>query len=157
MKLRLLCVGRPADGWQRSGIADYSARIARYLPFETVELKEEKGDPASDLERIRSREGSRLLEKVPANAYVIVLDERGQQRSSEQLADLLESHMLHGTGELVLVIGGAYGLSESVRRRAQLQLALSAMTLPHQLARLMLCEQLYRALTIVRREPYHNR
>lgn len=158
MKLRLLCVGRLADGWQRSGVADYSGRIGRYLPFETLELKEEKGAPGTgDVERIRSREGERLLEKISGNAFVVVLDERGVSRTSEQLAGLLEEHMLRGTGEVLLVIGGAYGLSEAVRRRAQLLLSLSALTLPHQLARLLLCEQLYRALTIIRHEPYHNR
>lgn len=158
MKLRLLCVGRLADGWQRAGVADYSARIGRYLPFDTLELKEERGDPSGgDLERLRQREGERLLEKIPPAAFVVVLDERGVARTSEQLAQLLETHMLHGTGEVVLVIGGAYGLSEAVRRRAQLLLSLSALTLPHQLARLVLCEQLYRALTIIRHEPYHNR
>ena len=158
MKLRLLCVGRLADGWPRGAVADYAGRIARYLPFEALEHKEEKGDPGGgDRERIRSREGERLLEKIPPAAFVIVLDERGTPRTSEQLADLLERHMLDGTGEVVLVIGGAYGLSEAVRRRAGLLLSLSALTLPHQLARLLLCEQLYRAFTIIRHEPYHNR
>lgn len=153
MKLKLVCVGRLGEAWLREGVADYSARIARYLPFETIELKEEQGDPRRRLEE----EGRRILARIATAAFVIVLDERGRQLPSEGVAELLEKHMVGGTAEVTLVIGGAYGLSDAVRQRADLLLSLSALTLPHQLARLLLTEQLYRGLTIIRHEPYHNR
>ena len=156
MKLRLLCVGRLATRWLQEGVADYEARIARYLPFTTVELKEEKAGKG-ETARAREGEGRRLLEKIPPQAFVVVLDERGAGLPSERFSEFLGRHMLTATPEVVLVIGGAYGLSEAVRQRADLLLSLSAMTLPHQLARLVLVEQLYRALTILRNEPYHNR
>lgn len=157
MKLRLVCVGKPSGDWLPRGVADYEARIGRYLPYAATELKEEKGNPAKgDIPRIREREGERILEKLPAGAFVVVLDERGAPRTSEQLSELLARQMLAGN-DLVLVIGGAYGLSDAVRQRADLVLSLSALTLTHQMARLLLCEQLYRALTILRNEPYHNR
>lgn len=157
MKLRLLCVGRLATRWLQDGVADYDERIARYLPFSTLELKEEKGAGKGETERIKDGEGRRLLEKIPAQAFVVVLDEHGGSLDSERFSELIGRHMLAGTPEVVLVIGGAYGLSKAVRERADLLLSLSAMTLPHQLARLVLVEQLYRALTILRHEPYHNR
>lgn len=153
MKLKLVCVGRLGEAWLRDGVADYCARIARYLPFETVELKEEQGDPRRRLEE----EGRRILARIAPTAFTLILDERGRQLSSEGLAELLERHMVDGTQEVALVIGGAYGLSDAVRQRGDMVLSLSTMTLPHQLARLLLSEQLYRALTIIRHEPYHNR
>lgn len=153
MKLKLVCVGRLGEAWLRDGVADYSSRIARYLPFETVELKEEPGDMRKRLEE----EGRRILARVTDAAFTIVLDQRGRQCTSEGVAELLEKHMVDGTQEVVLVIGGAYGLSDAVRQRGNLILSLSSLTLPHQLARLLLVEQLYRGLTIIRHEPYHNR
>lgn len=156
MKLRLLCVGRITEDWLRAGIEEYAGRLRRYLPLTVVELKEEKGGRQADPAWIRSREGERLLEKLPPRGAVIVLDERGERLSSEALADRIERHMVGGTAELTFVIGGAYGLSEAVKARGDLLLSLSPMTLTHRMARLLLLEQLYRGLTIVRREPYHN-
>lgn len=143
-----------SESYLREGVDDFSTRIGRYLPLSTVELKEEKG---GDPRRLREREGERLLERIPPQSFVIVLDERGKTFGSEEVATLLERHMVQGTGEIVLVLGGPYGLDESVRKRADLLLALSPMTFTHQMARLIVLEQLYRALTIVRNEPYHNR
>ena len=156
MKLRLICVGKPAS-FHRAAIDEYGKRIGRYLPLETIELKEEKGGRKPDPDYIRSREGERILERIAPRSFVIVLDERGQALSSEGVAELLNTHMVEGTSELALIIGGAYGLSPEVKRQGDLRLSLSAMTLPHQLARMLLLEQLYRGLTILRNEPYHNR
>jgi 23S rRNA (pseudouridine1915-N3)-methyltransferase len=156
MKLCLLCVGRLSQSYLGEGAADYAARVQRYQPLRVLELKEEKGgkgDPAY----VREREGRRILEKIPAGSFVVVLDERGRSLSSEQLAGLLEQHMLQGTPQWTLIIGGAWGLSEQVRQRADLLLSLSKLTLTHQMARVLLLEQLYRGFTIVRNEPYHNR
>ncbi|WP_303720449.1 23S rRNA (pseudouridine(1915)-N(3))-methyltransferase RlmH [Malonomonas rubra] len=157
MKLRLVCVGKLAVSWQREAAADYAERLQRYFPLEIVELKEEKGGRRGDVPNLLKREGERILEKVPLRSYLIVLDERGRSVGSEQLAERLESEMLHGGRDWCLVIGGPYGLDPEVRQRADLLLSLSKMTFTHQMARLFLLEQLYRSCTILRNEPYHNR
>ena len=157
MKLRLLCVGRLSESL-RGAADDYAARIARYLPLAVEELKEEKGGgKKADPRFICEREGERILQRIPPDAFTVVLDEHGRTLSSEEVAAQLELHMVQGTGELVFVIGGAYGLSEAVKARANLLLSLSSMTFTHQMARLFLLEQIYRGLTILRNEPYHNR
>jgi len=157
VKLRLLCVGKLSLSFLRDGVDEYTTRLRRYLPFEVVELREAKGGKKADPEFNRSRESEEILARLPAGAFVVVLDERGRTMGSEQLAQLVERHMAGGTPEIAWVIGGAYGTSEELRRRADLVLSLSAMTFTHQQARLLLTEQLYRALTIIRNEPYHNR
>jgi 23S rRNA (pseudouridine1915-N3)-methyltransferase len=155
VKLRLVCVGKLAETWQQSAAADYAARLQRYFPFEAVELKEEKGKGSP--KEILKREGARILEKVPEQSLLIVLDEQGRQFTSEQLAERLSAEMLHGGRDWCLVIGGPYGLSPAIRERADLLLSLSKMTFTHQMARIFLLEQLYRGCTIIRNEPYHNR
>jgi len=158
VKLRLVCVGKVAEPSLRAGVEEFAARIGRYLPLMVVELKEEKGGgKKGDPRYLREREGERILEKVPAGAYVVVLDERGDAFTSEEFSALLGRHMVQGTPEMTLIIGGPYGLSEAVRRRADLLLSLSSMTFTHQMARFFLLEQIYRGLTILRNEPYHNR
>jgi 23S rRNA (pseudouridine1915-N3)-methyltransferase len=155
VKLRLVCVGKLAEKWQQIAAADYAARLHRYFPFETVELKEEKGKGSP--KEISKREGERILEKVPDQSLLVVLDEQGRQCSSEQLAERLSAEMLHGGRDWCFVVGGPYGVSPAVRERANLVLSLSKMTFTHQMARIFLLEQLYRACTILRNEPYHNR
>jgi 23S rRNA (pseudouridine1915-N3)-methyltransferase len=158
VKLRLLCVGKMGEPFLKAGVAEYAGRIQRYFPLSTVELKEEQGGGREAEQRLlREREGERLLAKIPPQAFTIVLDEGGQTLDSQGLASLLEKQMLHGTQELLWLIGGPYGLSEAVKGRADLLLSLSRFTFTHQMARLFLLEQIYRALTIIRNEPYHNR
>ncbi len=156
MKFRLVCVGRLSEPWLRQGADEYLKRLQRHYSVEIVELKEEQGQQ-KDIPGLLKREGARILERIPAAAQVIVLDERGKQRGSEELAALLQEEMLHGGRDWCLVIGGPYGLDPAVRKRADLLLSLSKMTLTHQMARVMLLEQLYRSGTIIRNEPYHNR
>lgn len=158
MKLRLLCVGKISASYLQEGVNDYAARIKRYLPLTTVELKEEKGggkkvDPAF----IRDKEGERIIEKIPADSFAIILDERGTCLTSQRFAERLDRHMVQGTREVTLIIGGAYGLSSTVKKRGDFLLSLSPLTFTHQMARLILLEQVYRGLTILRNEPYHNR
>lgn len=158
MKLRLVCVGKISESYLREGIDEFAGRIVRYLPFAVTELKEEKGGGKNaDPRHLREQEGARILAKIPATSFVVVLDERGETLTSEGVANLLERHMVQGTPEMTLAIGGPYGLSDAVRRRADLLLSLSPMTFTHQMVRLFLLEQIYRGLTIVRGEPYHNR
>ncbi|MDW7643942.1 MAG: 23S rRNA (pseudouridine(1915)-N(3))-methyltransferase RlmH [Desulfuromonadales bacterium] len=157
MKLHLVCVGRLSESYLRDAAEDFSRRVQRYLPLTVTELKEEKGGKKADPGFFREREGERLLARIPDEAFVIALDEKGKMRSSEELADFLGQHMVQGTGELAFVIGGAYGLSDAVRQRANLVLSLSPLTFTHQMARVILLEQIYRGMTILRNEPYHNR
>ena len=157
MKLKLICVGKLAAAWQRTAADDYAGRIGRYFPFDIVELKEEKGGRKGDTAELIRREGVRILEKVPPQAYLIVLDERGKNLTSEELAECLAAEMLHSGRDWCLVVGGPYGLDPAVRKQADLILALSKMTLTHQLARILLLEQIYRSCTIIKNEPYHNR
>ncbi len=157
MKLRLLCIGKLAETWQQTAADDYAGRITRHFPFDIVEMKEEKGGRKGDTASLLKREGQRLLEKVPPQAFLVVLDERGRNLSSEKLAGLLADEMVHGGRDWCLVIGGPYGLDPAVRQRADLILALSKMTLTHQMARVLLLEQIYRSCTIIKNEPYHNR
>lgn len=157
MKLRLICVGKLSEDWQRTAADDYFSRLKRYFPFEIVELKEEKGGRKGDTAGLLKREGERILAKVPAQAFLIVLDEQGRNLTSEALADKLSNEMVHAGRDWCLVIGGPYGLDQDVRQRADLLLSLSKMTLTHQMARVILLEQLYRGCTIIKNEPYHNR
>jgi 23S rRNA (pseudouridine1915-N3)-methyltransferase len=156
MKLRLVCVGKLSTSYLREGVADFSSRVQRYLPLEMIELKEEKSGDKTRPDQIRQKEGERILQRIAPQDWVIALDEHGKSQESIQLAQQLEQHMLEGTPNLTTVIGGAYGLSREVLQRADLKLSLSAMTFTHQMARMIWLEQLYRSLTIIRNEPYHN-
>jgi 23S rRNA (pseudouridine1915-N3)-methyltransferase len=157
VKLRILCVGKLSEAYLREGCTLFQERLRHYLPLAVEEVKEQKTAGPGDVPRGIALEGEQLLGRIPTGAFVIALDERGRPLTSTALAGLLEQHMVAGTSEWTLVIGGAHGLSEDVRRRANLVLSLSAMTLPHQLVRLLLLEQLYRGCTIIRNEPYHHR
>ena len=157
MKLRLLCVGRLSEPYLRTGCALFEERLRHYLPLTIEEFREQKSTDTAGRSRAVASEGELLLARVPGGAFAVALDERGRAMNSIGLAGLLEQHMVAGTPELTLLIGGAHGLDEAVRRRANLVLSLSALTFPHQIARLLLLEQLYRACTIIRNEPYHHR
>ena len=155
MKITLLAVGRPR-GPTADAIVEYEKRAGRYFSFEAIEVKEEAYRKAGDAGRVRDEEGKRLLARVPANAEIVALHETGRQWTSHQLADYLQELAVRGSPGVAFVIGGAYGLSDEILARARHHLSLSAFTLPHELARLLLAEQLYRAGTIARGEPYHK-
>ncbi|NCO50946.1 MAG: 23S rRNA (pseudouridine(1915)-N(3))-methyltransferase RlmH [Deltaproteobacteria bacterium] len=156
MKFRLICVGRLAEDWLKQGAAEYLGRLKRHYAVEIIELKEEQGSQ-KDVVTLLRREGQRILQRIPSDAFTLVLDEKGKPSSSEALAKQLQAAMLHGARDWCLVIGGPYGLDDAVRQRADQLLSLSKMTLTHQMARVLLLEQLYRSGTIIRNEPYHNR
>ncbi len=156
MRLALLCVGRLTLPYLKEGCAEFATRLKRYMPLDITEIKEHKTGSKQDLHRIIATEGEHLEQRIPAGAFVIALDQRGRGFSSEQLAALMNDHMMRSTPVWALLVGGPYGLSEALRTRADLVLALSAMTLTHQMARLLLLEQLYRCCTIIRNEPYHH-
>ncbi|EAT14599.1 23S rRNA (pseudouridine(1915)-N(3))-methyltransferase RlmH [Desulfuromonas acetoxidans] len=157
MKLTILCVGKLSLPFLKEGRDEYRQRLKRYLPVDEIELKEEKrGGKKATADFVRNHEAEALTARIPAGSYVIGLDEKGRRLSSEKLAANLERHMNQGTANVCLIIGGAYGLTEALRQRCDSLLSLSDMTMTHQMARMFLYEQLYRAMTIIRREPYHN-
>ena len=156
MRLNLLCVGRLTLPYLNQGCAEFAKRLKRYLPISVTEIKEHKTGRKQDLQRIISTEGESLEQRIPAGTFVIALDQRGKSLTSEKLAELMNDHMVRGIPEWTLLIGGPYGLSETLRKRADLVLSMSDMTLTHQMARLLLLEQLYRCCTIIRNEPYHH-
>ena len=125
-------------------------------PLRSPKIKEHKTGRKHDLQRIIATEGELLAQRIPAGTFVIALDQRGQHLSSEKLAALMNEHMVQSIPEWTILIGGPYGLSEALHKRADLVLSLSAMTLTHQMARLLLLEQFYRCCTIIRNEPYHH-
>jgi len=152
LKIKVLWVGKSRDPWVRDAIDEYAGRIRRYCPLELVDIRDEKG---AEAEEMRRRECERLEKQIPANATLILLDERGEQPDSPGLATLIGKQRDSGVGEIVFAIGGAYGFSEEFRRRGKL-LALSRMTFTHQMVRAFLLEQIYRAFTILNNEPYHH-
>ena len=152
MKIRVLWVGKSRDAWVKEAIAEYAGRIRRYAALELCEVRDEKG---AEAEEMRRRECERLEKQIPPGAALILLDERGEQMDSPALASLIGKQRDSGTGELVFAIGGAYGFSEEFRSRGRL-LALSKMTFTHQMVRVFLLEQIYRAFTILNNEPYHH-
>lgn len=153
MKLRIIWLGKTRDPWIKTGVTEYSGRIRRYLPLTIDELKDEKD---ATLEEGRRREGERLLKQLPPGAVLVALDERGKQMDSVSFAKFIGKHRDSSTPELVFAIGGSYGFSDDVRKRAAKVLALSAMTFTHQMIRPFLLEQIYRGCTILNNEPYHH-
>lgn len=151
--MRVLWVGKTQEEWVRRGIDEYAGRIRRYTPLELAEAKEEKGAAA---EAMREREGERLVKLLPRNARLILLDERGEQLSSPDLAGFIAANRDGGVQELAFAIGGAYGFSDSFRSMAYKTIALSRMTFTHQMVRIFLLEQIYRGFTIINGEPYHH-
>ena len=154
MRLVVAVVGKPRDRHLAAAIEDYETRAARYWPLSVAEVREASGRGVSAADA-RRREGERLLERLPAGALVLACDERGERLTSSEFAALLVSAR-DAARDVAFVVGGAYGLDDAVRRSAARSIQLAPWTLPHELARLVLAEQLYRAGTIARGEPYHK-
>jgi 23S rRNA (pseudouridine1915-N3)-methyltransferase len=152
MKFRIAAVGRPAAGPLRDAIAEYEARAARYWPIELIEIRAEPARSRSP-DEVRRLEGARLLQR--ASGTLVALDERGRSMSTGAFAKWVTERRDRAE-DTTFIIGGAFGLDASVRDQAALVLCLSPWTLPHEIARLLLAEQLYRAGTIQRGEPYHK-
>lgn len=159
MKVTVLAVGKVKDKYLQLGIEEFTKRLSRFCKLELVEVKDEALSErlsAKDLDLVRQREGNLILSKLPDGAYVIVMDIDGKQLSSEQLADAMEDVTTYGQNHIVFVIGGSVGLADEVKMRADLRLSFSKMTFPHQLFKLMLLEQIYRAFKINANESYHK-
>ena len=159
MKIKIVTVGKLKEKYLKDGIAEYSKRISRFATVEMVELADEKTpDRASDSEneKILDLEGNRILSKIWDREFVVVLAIEGKTLSSEEFSKQLEQASINGYSTLTFVIGGSLGLSPQVKKRANLSLSFGRLTLPHQLMRLVLVEQIYRAFTIQQGSPYHK-
>ncbi|WP_315439882.1 23S rRNA (pseudouridine(1915)-N(3))-methyltransferase RlmH [uncultured Selenomonas sp.] len=158
MKITIVCAGKLKEKYLRDGIAEYEKRLRPYADLRTIEIIEERmkdrPSPAEKDEVIR-REGERLSSQIPQGAYLIVLDVGGEEMSSEKFSAWIDRLMLMGESHIAFLIGGPFGLSDELRQRADLRLSFSQFTLPHQLIRLFLMEQIYRSFKISRHEPYH--
>lgn len=158
MKISLLVIGKIKEKWMRMGIGEYEKRLKPFLKMELIEHEEEKmpGNPSSAIkEQIMEKEGDKLLKAVSDSDCVILLDTEGTAFSSEELAAWLQNKMVQGTSHFYFMIGGPYGNGENIKKREDLKISIGSMTFTHQMARLILFEQLYRAMKINRHEPYH--
>ena len=159
MKIKVVTVGKLKEKYLKDGIAEYTKRISRFAKLEMIELADEKTpDKASELEnqKILETEGARILSKVGERDFVVVLAIEGKTLSSEELSKQLEQASIKGYSTLTFIIGGSLGLAPVVKNRANLSVSFGRLTLPHQLMRLVLVEQIYRAFTIQQGSPYHK-
>lgn len=159
MKVRIICVGKLKEDYLKDGIKEYAKRIGRFANFEIVELADEKiPDKASaaECENVKNAEGAKILKKICDSDYVISLCVEGVQMPSEKLADKMNKIFLSGKSTVDFVIGGSLGLCDKVKQRSDFRLSFSQFTFPHQLMRLVLSEQIYRAFKINANEEYHK-
>ena len=159
MKIKIVTVGKLKEKYLKDGFAEYTKRISRFAKLEMIELADEKTpDKASELEnqKILETEGARILSKVGERDFVVVLAIEGKTFSSEDFSKQLEQASIKGYSTLTFIIGGSLGLAPVVKNRANLSISFGRLTLPHQLMRLVLVEQIYRAFTIQQGSPYHK-
>jgi len=159
MEITIIAVGKLKEKYLKSGIAEYLKRMKSYATVKIVEVNDEPAGQtlsAAEVEQVKEAEGQRIIEKIPERARVIALDLRGKQLTSEAFAEEINETMTYGTSQIAFIIGGSHGLSQEVLSKTDLKISFGKMTYPHQLMRLILVEQIYRAFKIIRNEPYHK-
>ena len=159
MKITVIGVGRLKEKYWQAAIDEYSKRLSKYVKLDIIEVPDEKAPEnlsAAEEEIVKKNEGERILKNIRDRAYVIALAINGKMLSSEELSEFLNERMVRGAGHIVFVIGGSLGLSSEVLDRADYKLSFSKMTFPHQMMRVILLEQFYRAVKIMKNEPYHK-
>jgi len=159
MNVTILCVGKIKEKFYKDAILEYSKRLSKYCSLNIVEVSDEKTiENASDNEIsiIKEKEGSRILKNIKERDYVIALAIEGKQHDSVSFSRYIENLGVSGQSSLVFIIGGSLGLSDEVMKRSNYQISFSKMTFPHQLMRVILLEQVYRAMRIANNEPYHK-
>ncbi|WP_400244606.1 23S rRNA (pseudouridine(1915)-N(3))-methyltransferase RlmH [Niallia sp. JL1B1071] len=159
MNISIVTVGKLKEKYLKLGIEEYTKRLSSYSKIEIIEVPDEKAPEIlseAEMLQVKKKEGERILAKVPTDAHVIALAIEGKQKSSEELADTIDKLGTYGKSKVTFIIGGSLGLSDEVLKRADDKLSFSKMTFPHQLMRLILVEQVYRAFRIMRGEPYHK-
>lgn len=159
MKITILCVGKIKEAFYRQAIDEYAKRLSKYCKLEIIEVADEKTpDKASEAleNQIKEKEAERILEKIKDDAFVFTLEILGKRFTSESFATRIENLAIQGNSHLVFIIGGSLGLHEKVLKRSNQSISFSDMTFPHQLMRVILTEQVYRAFRIINKEPYHK-
>lgn len=158
MKITLICVGKIKEKFYREAIKEYEKRLSAYAKVNTLEINDEKlkNENEAEISIVMEKEGKNILSKIKDNQFVITLEILGENVTSEKLASKIDNLALTGSSDLVFIIGGSYGLSDEVKNRSNYALSFSKMTFPHQLMRVILLEQIYRAFKIIRKEPYHK-
>ena len=159
MNISIITIGKLKEKYLKQGIQEYLKRLSSYAKVEIIELADEKAPEnlsESEKEQVKQKEGERILAKISDDTHVIALAINGKQKSSEELAKEIDSLATYGKSKIAFVIGGSLGLSSEVMKRSNAALSFSKMTFPHQLMRLVLVEQIYRAFRIIRNEPYHK-
>lgn len=157
MNIKLLLVGKTDEGSLQGLIDNYIKRLNHYNRFEVEILPDLKNTKSLSIEQQKQKEGKLILEKLNTSDFLVLLDENGKQYSSEAFSEYIQKRLNSGMKQLIFVVGGPYGFSEEVYARAQGKLSLSKMTFSHQMVRLFFVEQLYRAFTILKNEPYHHK
>ena len=159
MNIAIISVGKLKEKYLKMGIEEYTKRLGSYAKIDLIEVADEKAPENlsdADMEIVKKKEGDRILTKIGADVYVVALAIEGKMKTSEQLAADMESLMTYGRSKIAFVIGGSLGLHDDVMKRADEKLSFSKMTLPHQLMKLVLVEQIYRSFRIMKNEPYHK-
>jgi len=156
VKIKLICIGKTGKGFLVDGENEYLNRLKHYVNIERIEIPDLKNAKKLSIEQIKSLEGKEILSKVITGEQLILLDEKGKDFTSEKFADFIQKKFNQGGKALVFVIGGAYGFSKEVYDRSDSLLSLSKMTFSHQMIRMIFFEQVYRAMTILKGEPYHH-
>lgn len=159
MNIQIICIGKLKESYWTDAVKEYTKRISRYAAIDVLELKESllpaNASPA-DEEKVKIEEGKEILKAIKSGTYVITLEIKGRQLSSEELADKVESLGIEGKSNIAFVIGGSLGLSPEVSARSDFKLSFSKMTFPHQMMRVVLLEQIYRSFKIIKHETYHK-
>ena len=156
MKIQLIVAGKTNQNFVQQGFIEFRTRLEHYYPFEIEIIPDIKNTGGLSAEQLKEKEGEKLLQSFQPGDYIVLLDERGKEFTSVEFAGYIEKKTHTSSKRLVFVIGGAYGFSNAVYEAAHEKIALSKMTFPHQLIRLIFIEQLYRAMTILNNEPYHH-
>ena len=156
MKLKIIIVGKTEETYLKQGIEKYHARLKNYLTTEVIEIPALKNTKNLSVEQQKTREGELILKKLEKSDFNVLLDEKGKEFSSTEFSKYFQNKMNSGIKSLCLIIGGPYGFSKEVYNISQQKIALSKMTFSHQMIRLLLFEQCYRAMSILRNEPYHH-
>lgn len=159
MNIQIVSVGKLKEKYLIKGIAEYTKRLTPYAKFSITEVPDEKAPEnlsEAEMEKVKEVEGERILSKISPQEYVYVLAIEGKDRSSEEFSKEIQELMIRGKSKITFVIGGSLGLSKEIMKRSNAQISFGKMTYPHQLMRLILVEQIYRAFRIMRNEPYHK-
>ncbi|KRL02371.1 23S rRNA (pseudouridine(1915)-N(3))-methyltransferase RlmH [Liquorilactobacillus capillatus] len=159
MNIKIVVVGKLKEKYLKQGIAEYTKRLSKFCKFKIIEVADEKAPEKlshAEMEQVKEVEGARILNKIQSKEYVYALAILGKERSSEELADELQKLGTYGHSDITFIIGGSLGLSEAVLKRVEAQVSFGRFTLPHQLMRLVLTEQVYRSFMINAGSPYHK-